>query len=244
MNNDERECPRAQLSEALRREVAGLPTSPAPVDAVVRAGRARRRRNRAVAGGAAALVVLAAVVGLPSLWGASSPDRVEPAVTAPASPRPVGSGVRTVRPYEPVALAPGLRLGLLPEGRQNYVVTEPERFPQALRQARSGQLGDNLGPRSVSVGYGTTGRAGVEHIDGAWRLPEPPRRIVVTAAGEEHRAELFTLPGSPGWGAYYLDTTGLPPFTSFTVTAYDEDGRAFDTVEVDVSLPGSGGVGS
>ncbi|MFV0134535.1 hypothetical protein ACLGIH_15045 [Streptomyces sp. HMX87] len=244
--NDDRKYPEAELSEALRRAADGLPLGPAPVDAVVRAGRARRRRHRAVLSGAAALTVLAALAGtavlggLPPLSGSPLPDHVEPAVTAPASPSPAGPGLRTVQPYEPATLTPDLRLGLLPEGRQNYVITEAERFPEAVEYARSARLGHGLRRRSISVGYDSSAGRGVQRLDGAWRLTEAPRRIVVTVAGVDHRAELFTLPGRPGWGVYFLDTAGLPRFTSFRVTAYDEDGEVFDTVDVDAPLQGAG----
>ncbi|MCZ7416362.1 MULTISPECIES: hypothetical protein [unclassified Streptomyces] len=233
---DEREFPaaperaEAELSAALRREADALPTGPAPVDAVVRAGRSRRRTRRAVVlGSAAAVAVLAA---LPLLPGAADPGRVEPAVPSPAPADPSGTGPRTVEPYAPVTVAPGLRLGLLPGGRQTYVLAEPEGFREAVEHAREQGLGENIRPRSISAGYLAMAGTGVERVEGAWRLPEPPRRIVVTVAGKEYPAELFTLPGDPGWGVYFLDTTALPRFDTFTVTAYDAEGEVFDRVDV------------
>ncbi|MBW1598278.1 hypothetical protein [Streptomyces sp. JJ38] len=239
---DEREFPAAaeravaELSAALRREADALPTGPAPVEAVVRAGRSRRRTRRAVVLGSAAAVTLLAA--LPLLPGTADPGRVEPAVPSPAPADPSGTGPRTVEPYAPVTVAPGLRLGLLPGGRQTYVLAEAEGFREAVEHAREQGLGENIGPRSISSGHLAIEGTGIERIEGVWRLPGQPLRIVVTAGGEEHRAELFTLPGEPGWGVYFLDTTTLPPFDSYTVTAYDADGKVFDTLDVDRDVSG------
>ncbi|WP_461030666.1 hypothetical protein, partial [Streptomyces sparsus] len=189
------------------------------------------------------LTALTVLAGLPRPSGPPHSERVEPAVSAPVSPGPAASRVRIVDPYEPVTLTPELRLGLLPEGRQNYVIAEAEQFPEALEHARAMGLGDSLRPRSISTGYDSTDRDGIQRIEGAWRLPEPPRRIVVTVAGAERRAELFTLPGDPGWGVYHLDTTGLPRFTSFTITARDHEGEVFATRDIDLSLPKPGTAG-
>ncbi|MEE1928613.1 hypothetical protein V1J52_10475 [Streptomyces sp. TRM 70351] len=227
----------AALAAALRREAQDARTGPAPVEEVVRAGRARRRRNRAAAG-VTAVAVLAAPL-LVSAW--PTPGEQVRAVPAAPSPTPSASGARlhTVAPYEPVAVAPDLRLGLLPEGRQNYVLVSADAFAASLDASRSAHMGDSIRPRSISGGYAADSGA-VLWLSGVWRLPEPPARVVVTAAGRDHPAALHTLPGDPGWGTYFLDARALPRFTSYTVTAYDASGHPFDTLHIDTTTPDAG----
>ncbi|WP_340563163.1 hypothetical protein [Streptomyces sp. GSL17-111] len=218
-----------ELAAALRREAHEAPTGPAPVEAVVRAGRARRARRRAAAG--AAVLAVLAVPALLSAWPVSpSPARPAPAASAPSPPAPVPR-LHTVTPYEPVPVAGDLRLALLPEGRQNYVLTSPESFAASLESSRSDRMGTSIRPRSISGGHASSAADGIQRAHGAWRLPEPPDRIELTAGGRTVEADLYTLPGEPGWGVYVVDTRSLPRFTSYTVIAYDAKGLPFDTLE-------------
>ncbi|MFP8963166.1 hypothetical protein ACLIYP_21830, partial [Streptomyces nanhaiensis] len=70
-------------------------------------------------------------------------ERPAAALTATAPERPAGAepagarasaAVRVVEPYEPVEIGQGALLGLLPEGRQNYVVAwgGPEDFRESV----------------------------------------------------------------------------------------------------------------
>ncbi|SFM04507.1 hypothetical protein, partial [Streptomyces pini] len=117
----------ARLAEAMRREADTLAAGPVPVEALVREGRRLVRRRRTAAGAAAAAVLacLAGGVLLPSLPVSSGPAPAVPpaASSVPPAPSATPQGVRVVRPYEPVEIGQGALMGLLPEGRQNYVVS-------------------------------------------------------------------------------------------------------------------------
>ncbi|MDG9702720.1 hypothetical protein QC029_10755 [Streptomyces sp. DH37] len=216
----------ARLAEAMRREAGALTAGPPPVDAVVREGRRRARRRRRAVTGAAAAAVLAclAAVLLPS---AQPP----PAVPAPAaSPEPSGpsgpsvSVVRVVEPYEPVEIGRGALLGLLPEGRQNYVVAwgGPEDFRESVERAR-GVVGDSIRPGGLSLGYQHSPERGTLYT-GAFRTDTEPARITVRADGRTREAQMVRLPGDPGWGVYHVDAGRSAPDTRATVTAYGPDG--------------------
>jgi hypothetical protein len=226
------------LSAALRREADELPYGPAPVAAIMHAGRRRARRGRTAAGAVAAAVV--AVLAAPLLTEAGSPGTdtgpALPAATFTAPSAAPRTPLHTLAPSEPVTVAPDMRLALLAEGRQNYLLQDADDFAQDLEQRRSPLFGDNIRPRSISSGYQASDTDGVRWVSGVWRLPERPARIVVTAAGRDRPADLYTLGGTSGWGVYVLDARPLPRFTSYTVTAYDARGEVFDTLEVDVGL--------
>ncbi|MFD5316800.1 hypothetical protein [Streptomyces sp. NPDC127098] len=146
-----------------------------------------------------------------------------------------GNGVLEVAPYEAVEIDDQHLMALLPEGRQNYVVSHPDYFTESLEQARQ-QVGAGIRPDSISVG---TQRVDGETIlvHGAWRLDERPSEIVIVPEGVEgwgYVAQPVTLEGDPGWGAYYAsaDTFGGDLPESFTVVAYDQDHEPFDEIEV------------
>ncbi|MTE20151.1 hypothetical protein F0L17_13730 [Streptomyces sp. TRM43335] len=225
----------AHLAKTMRREADALCPGPPPVDAVVRAGRRRRRhRRRAVAGVTAATVLGCLVGALVPLSLPPSPPPSErpvgtPPATATASPTPSGeptsSGVRVVRPYEPVEIGQGALLGLLPEGRQNHIVTWGGRqaFDEEIEWAK-GLPGDGIRPNSLSGGYHYSPESGVLYR-GTWRTDTEPARITVTAAGRTWEANLVRLPGDPGWGVYHLDAGHLDrDDVPATVTAHGPDG--------------------
>ncbi|MFP8964652.1 hypothetical protein ACLIYP_29415 [Streptomyces nanhaiensis] len=221
----------ARLAEAMRREAGTLIAGPPPVEALVREGRRLARRRRAAAGAAAAAVLacLAGGVLLPPLLAPSgpapaAPQAASPAPSVPSAPSETLPGVRVVEPYEPVEIGQGALLGLLPEGRQNYVVAwgGPEDFRESVEAAR-GVVGDSLRAGSLSFGHSSSPGGGVL-LTGAYRTETEPARITVTAGGRTWEAGMVRLPGDPGWGVYHVDAGGTGPGTRATVTAYGPDG--------------------
>ncbi|MBB1243748.1 hypothetical protein GL263_09280 [Streptomyces durbertensis] len=143
-----------------------------------------------------------------------------------------GLEVRVVKPYQPLEINEETRLGLLPQGRQNYVVSHPDSFAKNVEYAK-GLVGDDIRPRSMSLGVQSE-NGEVTLITGAWRLTEAPREISVRFEGDNfgYAAQIVQLPGKPGWGAYYFDPKawGLEK-KAFTVEGVDRKGKVFDTLE-------------
>ncbi|ALC23116.1 hypothetical protein ACH46N_10325 [Streptomyces pristinaespiralis] len=208
-----------RLGDALRREADAVPVGPAPVDGVLRRGRAaRRRRTAAMAGGVTALVAVLAVVPLSgelTRRHTPSPPATAPPVTA------LPTAVRTVGPYEPEPIGRGHSMALLPDGAQNYVVGAGD-IAESVDAAR-GYTGDNIGPESLSGGRIHDGELLLHH--GAFRTRLLPARIEVrTDSGARSPASALRLPGEPGWGAYYAFGDASTADEGWTVTAYGADG--------------------
>ncbi|MDX3526862.1 hypothetical protein P1P75_10515 [Streptomyces sp. ID05-39B] len=131
-------------------------------------------------------------------------------------------GPRVVRPYAPVDIGQGAKMGLLPEGRQNYVVAWDD-YEEAVEQAKS-LAGDSIRPNSISGGMGVDGDDVL--FTGAFRTDTVPARITLRiGAGSEVEAGMLRLPGTPGWGTYFYDAAGAGrPQETVQVTAYDADG--------------------
>lgn len=82
------------------------------------------------------------------------------------------AGPRVVRPTRPVEIGQGAKTGLLPEGRQNYVVAWND-YEAAVEQARS-LVGDDVRPDSISAGMGVDGDDVL--FTGAFRTDTVPAR--------------------------------------------------------------------
>ncbi|OQD53079.1 hypothetical protein BM536_034355 [Streptomyces phaeoluteigriseus] len=132
------------------------------------------------------------------------------------------TGPRVVRPYEPVEIGQGAKMGLLPEGRQNYVVAWDD-YEEAVERART-LAGDSIRANSISGGMGVDGDDVL--FTGAFRTDTVPTRITLRiGTGAEVEAGMLRLPGTPGWGTYYYDAAGAGrPQETVEVTAYDADG--------------------
>ncbi|MDG9702718.1 hypothetical protein [Streptomyces sp. DH37] len=144
---------------------------------------------------------------------------------------PSVSVVRVVEPYEPVEIGRGALLGLLPEGRQNYVVAwgGPEDFRESVERARD-MVGDDIRPNTVSGGY-TSSDGGEVMFTGAFRTDTVPGRITLETADGTFDAQMVRLPGDPGWGVYHHDAGRTDALESdVVVTAYAPDGRVIDTL--------------
>ncbi|MGV9938495.1 hypothetical protein [Streptomyces sp. NPDC003401] len=158
--------------------------------------------------------------------GAQLPGR------APAAP----AGPRVVRPYEPVEIGQGAKMGLLPEGRQNYVVAWDD-YEAAVERAKS-LVGDAVRPDSISGGVGVDGDDVL--FTGAFRTHTVPARVTLrVGTGAEVDAGMLTLPGRPGWGTYYYDAAGTgSPRGTVVVTAHAADGSVLARLAYDPSPAG------
>lgn len=223
MNDDD-----MRLARALHRAADAFPVSPAPVDEVMLRGRVLSRRRRTLAGSAWAAALLAATT-LGALTGQGTHDGTAPAppATAMPGPQPTSSpprqGAQKVRPYEQVPIGHGLRMALLPEGRQNYVVGQGD-LTRPIELARTHTGGDGLNLGGISAGTNTVARGVV--FTGAFRTRTAPARVVVQAGnGTPHEAQLLVLQGDPGWGTYHAFLDGVPQDATITVTALAPDGH-------------------
>lgn len=221
------------LRDALRGEADTVSGGPAPVEAVLRRGRAaRRRRTGALAGAAAAAAALLALV--PLTGREITPAPAPPATAPPVTPRP--EPVRTVAPYEPVAIGHGHSMALLPDGRQNHVTGRGD-IRDAVATAR-GLSGDNIAPGSLSGGRDTDGGRPVL-FSGAFRTDEVPAGVEVRLdSGERLRAGMLRLPGDPDWGTYYAFGTPAAGQQGWTVTAFAADGRLLVETRFDAAPGG------
>ena len=237
MPDNENELP---LLEELRRAAADITPGEAPVEAIIRRGRALRARRRlAAALGTATACVLAVVLaaGLanrPAGTQAARPGGAGAATAAPAHPTgaptpDTGGAIRRVQPYERVLVDEHTVLGLLPEGEQNYVVTDPADFDEQIETARH-YPGRNVPPGSIGAGIHVAD--GDVLLEGVWRLDEIPARITIEST-EDHvarPASMVMLTGESDWGVFYLAVprpVQLP--RTFHLTAYDEQGRVLAT---------------
>lgn len=221
------------LGPALHQEADMVAPGHPPVEAVVRRGRARRLRRRA---GVTSAVLGVVAVSLtltvaPRVTSGPAPPSTTPSELPgppPATNQSTPPERQVVRPYKAKALSGGWWLGLLPDGRQNYLLapnsTTRTEFDEQMADQRRKPSGDNLLPRSIGGGADSEGG----NIWGSWRHPGQVR-ITVTIAGKEREATLYSLPGKPGWGVYYLDARHVAPRTTYSVTAYDADGNVFAT---------------
>ncbi|MFK3730050.1 hypothetical protein ACI2LJ_07300 [Streptomyces sp. NPDC088090] len=205
---------RAEFARAARDVTPG----PAPVAAVVRAGRARRRRRTAALSFLAVLGVSAAVAagtamgrgphpagGLAAPPVRSAADATVPAPGAPAVPRAsaspssaasgrrVPAPVRTVAAGERVTAAPGWKVWLTDRGKHW------EGGEDGLEQFRSVIDGnvDLARPGISHQGEGTF------HSGLYYGTRDAGRVELVEAGGRTTAAALLELPGRPGWGVWY-----------------------------------------
>ncbi|MFF2775277.1 hypothetical protein ACFVU3_10245 [Streptomyces sp. NPDC058052] len=202
---------------------------PAPVAAVVRAGRARRRRRTVALSVLAVLGVSAAVAAGTALAGDPHPAAglaAPPAVTATGSSAPpvprvsrtsageprVPAPVRTVAAGERVAAAPGWTVWLTERGKHWKGGAD------GLEQFRSVTDGniDLSRPDLSHQGEGTF------HSGLYYGTRDAGRVELVDARGRTTPARLLQLPGGPGWGVWYAVA---PDETPVGARLYDGAGR-------------------
>jgi hypothetical protein len=176
----------------------------------------------ALAGGAGTALALGDGAAQPVRAAAEGSKSVTPAAAT------TETGPRVVQPYQPVEIGQGAKMGLLPQGRQNYVVAW-EDFEGSVERAKA-YVGDSIRPNSLSGGLQTDGDDAL--FTGAFRTDTVPARITVrVGTGAEQAAGMLMLPGEPGWGTYHLDAAGAgAPEETTTVTAYGADGAVLATL--------------
>ncbi|MGW7286767.1 hypothetical protein ACWGH4_14910 [Streptomyces sp. NPDC054847] len=196
----------------------------------------------ALAGGAGTALALGDGAAQTTTAAADGTGSVTPAATATeaatetAAVTTAGTGPRVVQPYQPVEIGQGAKMGLLPQGRQNYVVAW-EDFEGSVERAKA-YVGDSIRPNSLSGGLQTDGDDAL--FTGAFRTDTVPSRITVrVGTGPEQAAGMLMLPGEPGWGSYYLDAAGAGrPEETVKVTAYGADGEVLATLSFEPFLAG------
>ncbi|SOD65787.1 hypothetical protein SAMN06297387_12349 [Streptomyces zhaozhouensis] len=144
-----------------------------------------------------------------------------------------GMDLIEVAPYEAVEINAENVMGLLPEGKQNYVVSDPAAFDEAVESARE-LVGDDIRPNSISAGVSSVDGQ-VELITGAWRLDEGVPHIEIVAEGADfgYYAQPVALEDVDGWGTYYFDPVAAGvEGDAFTITASDADGDVIDEIEI------------
>jgi hypothetical protein len=206
MNQDE------GLAAALREAAAGAHVGPAPIESVLGAGRTIRRRRRSVRAAvsvAVAVPALALVVVLAGAVYRSDPVlQPAPASTGPAverGPLVWGAGQRH-------DIGGGQSLTLTAQG----VVVTPTGggAPLWAGQADGGSNGN--------VTMTVLGSPGRSLAVGLYRGHGPVGRVTVDLGGRTLEAQTATLPGQPGWCAFYVDASVLG--NTPTVTVYRADG--------------------
>ncbi|MFB7362173.1 hypothetical protein [Streptomyces hydrogenans] len=213
---------------------------PAPVAAVVRAGRARRRRRTValsvlavlgVAVGVAAGTALgrdphpAAGLAAPPVRSATGAVAPTPGPPSPVLPRTSASSasssssgqqiptpVRTVAPGERVTAAPGWKVWLTARGKHWQGGEDPiEQF----RSVTDGNL-DLARPGISHQGEGTF------HSGLYYGTRDAGRVELADDRGRTTAATLLELPGRPGWGVWYAVTR---EGSNLGLRLYDRAGR-------------------
>ncbi|CAM5398421.1 hypothetical protein GCM10010261_41510 [Streptomyces pilosus] len=214
--------------------------------AEIRAAGALRRRRRAgvVAAGCALLLAPPAVYAL-------APGEV-PAGAAGASPgRPEPGPVRVVAPGERVSAAPGVDVWLTADGHHWSSPRSPARF-RAVDDGNLDRSRPGVSLQGERLDDGTYVRTGVFH-----GLAGDPARVEVREGGRTVTADVLTLAGSPGWGAWYVRTAGgdaeaagdtaaqaVPGAGGPAVTVYDAAGKVLVRAEFESAAVRAVPVGS
>lgn len=183
---------------------------PLPLPAIEEAGRTRRRRRRTTA----VLTTACALLLVPLVLGAVRSTASGPSPTSTPAAR---TAVRVVMAGERVAATPGVELWLTKDGKHWSTPKRSNQFHPAGK-GKSSTLTVQSDPAS-----------GERHfLSGVYRGTREPSRIELTTADGKFTARVLTLPGTPGWSVWYVDTQ-LPadkaPLDEVTVKAYDPKGK-------------------
>ncbi|WP_330174298.1 hypothetical protein OG875_12545 [Streptomyces sp. NBC_01498] len=209
MNQDE------PLATALRGAAAAVPVGTAPTSAVIRRGKTMRRRRTALRSAVVAAAILVPAGGV--LFAATSGP--VPAPPLPVASAPASAPVRVVDPGEELPLGRGNTMTLTDQGMS--LVTPGV----SGAEEKSTEVGEAPGGISATVATDDTGTLWA----GIHRGPEPPARVTVAAGGRTTTARTVTLPGRPGWFAFYADDA-RGSTDDFTITVQGSDGAILDTL--------------
>ncbi|MFF4243540.1 hypothetical protein ACFYY2_03590 [Streptomyces sp. NPDC001822] len=208
-----------RLQAAFGAVADALTPSLVPLAAIERAGRARRRRRAAGLAVACGLLL----VPLASITlRAVSPDHVPPTrgrVAAPPTPpdAPAADPVRVVAPGEHVRAGAGVEIWLTEEGKHWST-------PETDHQFRSVADG-NLDLQHPGVGLNTEIVGDRYVLSGLYTGTGQAGSVVVSTGDGEVTASLARLPGSPGWGVWYVDVPLHDDLTVDRVTLHDRRGE-------------------
>ncbi|MFI0898449.1 hypothetical protein [Streptomyces sp. NPDC020983] len=207
MNQDE------ELGAALKQAAAGLPVGPAPVDTVVHLGR-RMRRHRAALSTvlAAAVLVPASAVIVLSLGPSGSGTPTAPAASASAA-----SQARVVASGEKITLDRSHTMRLTGQGV--FLSTSPPSGTSEEPALKAAEVPEGT---VSTLSYGdTSGSLCV----GIYRGPGTGVTITATLGGTTLDTQTVTLPGAPGWVAFF---TGGGPVGAGSGSAVSVTVRAAD----------------
>ncbi|GHH64608.1 hypothetical protein GCM10018781_15990 [Kitasatospora indigofera] len=188
------------LASALRQAADAMPVGAAPVDAVLRTGRAIRRRRRTVRSvvSVAVLVPLCGAAGL--LLGPAARDtgRAVPVLSAPARPAATAPGpavvVRGVG--QPYGFGGGRELTLTAQGAEISAPAAGDGTPWTARV-------DQVPPGEITAAVLGDGPSAL--VVGLYRGAGPAARVTVDLGGRSTEAQVVTLAGAPGWCAFVAD---------------------------------------
>jgi hypothetical protein len=224
MKEDDDDALRRMFGESAERARVGA----APVEATMGRGRAlhMRRRNTRVAVAVIALSSLGLGLGMAMGPDAGSPNPEPGSVAAPPAQ---AAEVRQVAPGQRVEVGHGIAMWLTSNGY--HYVTDPI-MPQ--NTAGRAVTDDRVFPvDTVDLRVYSTDAASL--YTGAYRGERNAARVTVRVAGRTLQATLLTLPGNPGWSAYYTDgpfvkvPTEKGGSVQALVTVYAADGTVLAT---------------
>ncbi|MFC9327877.1 hypothetical protein [Kitasatospora sp. NPDC057015] len=208
--------PSEGLASALRQAADTMPVSTAPVDAVLRTGRAiRRRRTVRSAVSVAVLVPLCAAVTLVLLPPARDGGRAAPVPTAPAAPpaptAPAASGPALRPAGQPYGIGGGRELTLTAQGAEVSGPGAGGSWSMPVDKVPPGEI------TATVLGDATSTLA-----LGLYRGAAPAARVTVALGGRSVEAQVFALAGEPGWSVFVAPGVGRG--TTPTVTVFAADG--------------------
>ncbi|MGZ2356658.1 hypothetical protein LRE75_08150 [Streptomyces sp. 372A] len=210
MNQDE------ELRAALKQAAAGLPVGPAPVTTVVGLGRRMRRRRVALPTVlAAAVLVPALAVTVTSLGSSGSAAPTIPAASASAS---ATSQARVVASGEKIALGRSHTMRLT--GKGVFLSSSPPSGTADEPTLKAAAVPEGA---VAAISYGDTS-SGL--CLGIYRGPETGVTITAALGGRTLNTQTATLPGTPGWTAFFTDEgrEGARSGSALTVTVRAADG--------------------
>ncbi|MGQ4490757.1 hypothetical protein ACN6LM_001557 [Streptomyces sp. SAS_281] len=208
MNQDE------ELRAALKQAAAGLPVGPAPVTTVVGLGRRMRRRRVALPTVlAAAVLVPALAVTVTSLGSSGSATPTIPAASASAT-----SQARVVASGEKIALGRSHTMRLT--GTGVFLSSSPPSGTADEPTLKAAAVPEGA---VAAISYGDTSSS---LCVGIYRGPETGVTITAALGGRTLNTQTATLPGTPGWTAFFTDEgrEGARSGSALTVTVRAADG--------------------
>ncbi|MBP2582953.1 hypothetical protein J3A78_003431 [Streptomyces sp. PvR006] len=226
--------PRPDLHAVFARTASDVTPGPLPLEAVRRAGRARRRRRTTALSALSVLAVATSVVAVvvtltpvrpsPAAPG-PAPVAVPPAVvptsapsvrTSDAPPTQGPAPIRTVAPGERVNAGKGWKVWLTAEGKHWA-------GPDGYENARSVTDG-NIDVAEPGVSHQSEGGPKGAFHSGLYYGTRAAGRVELrNAEGRTVVAALLELPGSPGWGVWYVHTG--PGMGEVGTALYDRSGK-------------------